>query len=394
MIGIYTVAIASAALDALVAGWVLVGGRTRVDTQRMLASALASAAFFAVKAAVLFALLPERSLFMLVLLGYAYVAGTLPLLGLAVFHSARRRPVSAPVRAAAALSLCAAPLALWCSLVEPFRLCTEEVAVPLAPERAGRAALRIGVLADVQARAVGDFERQAVARLMALAPDLIVIPGDLAQVWPRDEDAAVEEFHALVAPLDAPLGVWMVLGNSDDETLVHRALSGTRVRLLEDERVELTWRDRRVTLCGIGKLFWSERAKRAAAELEALPGEGDVRILLTHYPDALELLPADSRVDLLVAGHTHGGQVQIPLLGPPITLSNVPRRIAAGGLHELGGRRVYVSRGLGVERGWAPRMRLDCPPEITLLTLSGASAALDIAERDLRTEPDVPQGSR
>ena len=94
------------------------------------------------------------------------------------------------------------------------------------------------------------------------------------------------------------------------------------------------------------------------AELERAPGERDLRLLLAHYPDTLLELARDSRVDLLVAGHTHGGQVQLPGLGPPITLSGVPRHMAAGGLSELDGRRVYISRGVGCERGWAPRLRL------------------------------------
>lgn len=68
---------------------------------------------------------------------------------------------------------------------------------------------------------------------------------------------------------------------------------------------------------------------------------------------------------------THGGQVQIPLFGAPLTLSSVARDVGSGGLHELEGRRIYVSRGVGCERGAAPRIRFLCPPEVSLLTLRG-----------------------
>ena len=71
----------------------------------------------------------------------------------------------------------------------------------------------------------------------------------------------------------------------------------------------------------------------------------------------------------MVAGHTHGGQVQVPYAGPPTIASQVPRGVGAGGLHELEGRRVYVTRGVGVERGQAPKLRIGSPPEVSVLTL-------------------------
>jgi predicted MPP superfamily phosphohydrolase len=80
-------------------------------------------------------------------------------------------------------------------------------------------------------------------------------------------------------------------------------------------------------------------------------------------------LVSGTRVDLVLAGQTHGGQVQVPLVGPLTTASGVPREVAAGGLHRLDGTRIYVSRGVGVERGQAPRLRLGAVPEVSLITL-------------------------
>ena len=91
------------------------------------------------------------------------------------------------------------------------------------------------------------------------------------------------------------------------------------------------------------------------------------------------IAPAEIAQDpnnLLKLTLSNGGQVVVPAYGPPITLSRVPRDVAAGGLHDLGGRRIYVSRGIGMERIQAPRLRLFCPPEISVLTLtSGAPPA-------------------
>ncbi len=101
-----------------------------------------------------------------------------------------------------------------------------------------------------------------------------------------------------------------------------------------------------------------------------MPGDGDVRILIAHRPDVVHELTPHTRVDLLAAGHTHGGQVQLPLIGPLSTASGVSRDFAAGGLHVIDGRALYVSRGIGVERGQAPRLRLGAPPEILIVTIA------------------------
>ncbi len=92
---------------------------------------------------------------------------------------------------------------------------------------------------------------------------------------------------------------------------------------------------------------------------------------MSHRPDTVGLLPPDARVDLTVAGHTHGGQVVVPGFGPLVTLSGVPRDVARGGLHDVDGNRIYVSPGVGLQRGPAPQVRLFSPPTVAVLTLAG-----------------------
>jgi len=90
-------------------------------------------------------------------------------------------------------------------------------------------------------------------------------------------------------------------------------------------------------------------------------------VVLGHSPNfALGRIEAD----LLVAGHTHGGQVRVPLVGPLVTLSKVPRRWAAGLTDLPGGGRLLVSRGVGMEGGSAPRLRLFCRPELVVIDLA------------------------
>ncbi len=81
-------------------------------------------------------------------------------------------------------------------------------------------------------------------------------------------------------------------------------------------------------------------------------------------------LAGRARVDLALAGHTHGGQIVLPFFGPPLTLTGLERPYAAGGLHDYHGIPLHVSRGVGMERGSAPQVRFLCPPEICLLDVT------------------------
>lgn len=324
------------------------------------------------KALLLLLVLPQRSFFLLVLLGWTSAVLVLPLLGLGTLLIARRREVTPAVRTVAAAALALAPLGLWGSFVEPTRLEVVRSDVVVDPARALPRPLRVGVLADLQARGIGAHERRAVEELLALEPDLILIPGDVAQLWPRTHDEARDEFRELLARLRAPLGVFAVRGNSDDARFLREIVEGTEVVLLDDRVVRLEHEGLCVLLAGLDLDFDSPTAREALRVLADPGAPGDLRLAVAHLPDAVAALPP-AGVDLLIAGHTHGGQVVVPGFGPPLTLTGVPRRAAAGGLFELDGRRLYVSRGVGMERGWAPPLRIYCRPEISLLVFQSDS---------------------
>jgi len=253
--------------------------------------------------------------------------------------------------------------------VAPDRLEVQEPTVALVG-RAGHEPLRIGVLADLQTRSVGPHEQEAVDRLLAARPDLILVPGDVYQGDPGSLPDQLGALRSLLGRLQAPGGVFVVQGDVDPPGQLAQIFDGTGARLLRDEVVHLDVRDRHVTLAGLDLDVSTPSAGAALAALEGDAAGDDVRIVVAHRPDAVLRLPVPSRVDLVVAGHTHGGQVALPFVGPPMTLSAVPRAVAAGGLHEVDGRRIFVSKGVGMERGQAPPIRFGVTPDVGVLTVT------------------------
>lgn len=342
--------------------------RQRTPGQRFPAwSVLLVLAWLAVVAAVELVVLGAigRSVFLWIHLRYLDLLLIVP--GCAAFLLAGCRPLGAATKALVAVALAGVPLILYGTFVEPHRLIVEELEVELGTP--GHAPLKVALLADLQAREVTARERDVIARTLAAAPDLILISGD----WQHaDSHAAylreLPAFRELLAELEAPLGVYFVKGNTDPREHLTALTAGTGVQVLDDELTLLDHDGRRIALGGLDLVSYRQPAGRALVQaLERT--EADLRLLLAHKPDAVFAMREESPIDLLFAGHTHGGQVVVPFFGPPITLSAVPRRIARGGLHELDGRRVYVSRGIGLERGPAPPVRFLAPPELTLLTI-------------------------
>jgi predicted MPP superfamily phosphohydrolase len=366
-IGLTALAVVSALGGAIV---LFVASRwQRVTVPWVLLSVVTAAAVTVFGAFV--GLVVKLDLFGLAHLLYLSAVLTVPLIGVAVLLTrAWSRPTGSALLLGALLALPAA-VGWYATHIAPFRLQVDEVQVALDPARAGEQPVRIGVLSDLQTTGLGDHERAAVEAVMAAEPDVILLPGDLFQA---DHERLQQEGPALrdlLATLDAPGGVYFVRGDVDRDSRVETLLEGTGIVILDDRVQQVQVRDRTVLIGGTRKEHSSEGADRVRAELRAASGGEAVTILLSHRPDTVLGLPSAAGIDLTIAGHTHGGQIAVPGYGPLTTLSNVPRLVGAGGLHEVAGNRIYVSTGVGMERGQAPQVRFFVPPSVAVLELTG-----------------------
>ncbi|HEV7721620.1 MAG TPA: metallophosphoesterase, partial [Iamia sp.] len=284
------------------------------------------------------------------------------------------RSAPRPVRALAAVALLPAPVGFYATHVEPSWLRVDHPVVAIDPERAGDDEIRIAVLADLQTPGVGDHERHAVAEVMAAEPDVILLPGDIFQGPDDHLEQGIAELHDLLATLRAPHGVYFVRGDADGHHAgpAARILEGTRVVTLVDDVTEIEVGDRTVRIGGTDLAYDTTAADAVRTDLLGTPDDGAITVLVSHRPDTVLALPDASRVDLTVAGHTHGGQIVIPGVGPLVTRTDVPRTVARGGLHAVAGNPIYVSPGVGLLRGRAPQVRFLSRPAVAILTLRDA----------------------
>ncbi len=263
--------------------------------------------------------------------------------------------------------LLVAGLVVWAFLIEPNRLIVHSETIQIDNWPLELGGLRVAVIADIHTGApfIDDQKlQQIVARTNELNPDLIVLLGDYMSPnsW-HSHRVEPEVTAAALRNLKAPLGVYSVLGNHDwwyNGEKVRIAFEQCGIHVLEDEAVEVKWHDKSFWLVGLADL-WT-RPQHVGETIARIP-PGPTIIALTHNPDIFPGLP--QRVPLLLAAHTHGGQVNIPLIGTPIVPSRFGRKYTAGHIFE-NGHHMFVTTGIGTS---ILPVRFRVPPEILILTI-------------------------
>jgi uncharacterized protein len=218
--------------------------------------------------------------------------------------------------------------------------------------------LRIGMLTDIhRSRWVSHEDvAHAVDLLMRERPDLIVLGGDYV-TW--GDRRFVEPSAEALAPLTAPHGVFAILGNHDDDHDMPAALARNHVQVLKDARTRLIVNNETVDIIGVR--FWTKRPTDFASLTH---GAADASILLAHDPRRLAEA-VSLKIPLVLSGHTHGGQVVLPVIGA-VAAEKFP---IASGTVRRDQTTMFVSRGVGTV--YVP-IRINCPPEVAVLTLQPA----------------------
>lgn len=221
---------------------------------------------------------------------------------------------------------------------------------------------------------------------LAQKPDLICLTGDFVTT---NTECDLKHYRDVLALLPAAAPTFASVGNHDGgrwselrsgfktSARIRELLADAGIHVLQNEATEQKINGQRLHLVGLADFWTREFDSRAA--FEGLPPQSEtLRVVLSHNPDTKAILQYYSW-ELLLCGHTHGGQVQIPFLGPPI-LPILDRKYFEG-LYEWQGRRLYITRGVGGVYGG---VRFNCRPEVTILNLVPGESPVELTESQPR----------
>lgn len=308
-----------------------------------------------------------------------------PMRGLAPAAAFSRRAFMTDAALATGVA-CAGGMGVYSSFVTPWSLRTTRYTVPIADLPASLDGFRLVQLTDTHLgpRIPAKFVRDAVELARSLKPDMFLLTGDYVHMGTTYIAPAAELFRPLTERRPGLVGTVGVLGNHDyyaDARMVNDALEEVGVRMLTNSRVFLDPGSRELApiartgemLCIAGVDDDMEGRVDIAAAYRDVP-RSMPRILLSHNPDVAEnglLATLDGRTDLMISGHTHGGQVRLPFIGSPGIPSRNGQKYAYGVIKGPSCP-VLVSAGIGMS---LIPVRVGVPPEVVEITLTRARTA-------------------
>jgi predicted MPP superfamily phosphohydrolase len=265
-------------------------------------------------------------------------------------------------------------LGLYGSEFERHDVQVEEHAVSLRGLGDSFHGMRIAQISDLHYDEYTEpyFIREVVARVNSLKPDMVLLTGDFVSYGPFSKSFGARHANpcaALLQKLESPLR-YAVMGNHDAEVganVVTDALTTHGITVLRNKYVPLERDGKRLWIGGVEDVL-EQRPRLELAVPSKLVSGNDPVILMAHEPDFADRVARHGGVDFTVSGHTHGGQVRLPLVGP-LTLPPLGRKYVQG-FFQIGPTLLYVNRGIG---SVGLPIRIDCRPEITVFTLSAGT---------------------
>lgn len=332
--------------------------------------------------AVSLSLLPRR--------GRSFGPVTPPLLALALvrailsFALGTAWPAWPALALAALLQLTLTAAQLYATWIEPFHLIVTPLQL-ISPKLNGRPALEVLHISDIHFEGWTPRERQLLETVQELQPDLILLTGDYLNLSSIDDPASHTGVRDLLDSLSSLAPTYAILGSPpvDQPHVIPEIFEGLPITWLMDEIADVTIKGHRLCLIG---LRCAQVREKDIPRLRRLLDDGvreHFTILLYHTPD---LMPeaAEAGIDLYLAGHTHGGQLRLPLFGALVTSSAFWKRYEAG-LYNEQSTALYVSRGMGMEGLGAPRARFLSPPEVGFWRIRGPDGQDEEANATLGT---------
>lgn len=235
--------------------------------------------------------------------------------------------------------------------------------------------LRIAQITDTHVERITRRETAMLALLETYQPDLIVLTGDYVNADYTHDSTAIQHTRQLFSQLSAPYGVYAIVGNVDiwNQNLISEIFDGLDIILLEDEVHVLELPGGNLYILGVSTQ--NEAHDQAVLDrlMRDIPTDA-YTLLLYHKPTLFDAAVAQD-VDLFLAGHTHGGQVRLPLM-TSMTDGFYQREWNASGLYSQNGTSMYISRGVGMEGLRFPRVRFLCPPEVAVFEIGPAETEI------------------
>lgn len=255
--------------------------------------------------------------------------------------------------------------------IEPFRLVITRQTLRSSKLKPGHP-VRVLHLGDLHVERITERERYLNRLVKRLKPDLILFSGDIINLSYIEDPIAWEEARKIICEWQAPGGVFFVTGSPavDLEHVFPKLVEGLdNLQWLKEDRVSLKINDQDIDVIG---LTCTHKPFIDGPKLAKLADHRADRftILAYHTPDLAPNAANTGKIDLQVSGHTHGGQIRLPILGAPFAASLYGKRFESGRI-QLGSLTLYVTRGIGMEGKAAPRVRFLCAPEIILWEIDG-----------------------